>query len=87
MVKVTLEVFHCDVCGAEGQRYTVGFHDGLKVLDRCPRHNTKLEALREEKGEWQVPAPRSEFKVSSIDDIKSKKSPRNPPRKPTDFAP
>lgn len=83
MVKVTLEVFHCDVCGDEGQRYTVGFHDGLKVLDRCPRHGKKLEDLREEKGEWQVPSPRSEFKVTSVADIKAKKT----TRKPGDFAP
>jgi len=72
---VTLEAFHCDVCGADGQRYTVGYKDGMKVLDRCQRHSGKLEALREEKGEWQPLSPRSEFKVSSLDEIKQKKTP------------
>jgi len=75
MVKVTLEAFHCDVCGDEGDRYTVGYRDGMKILDRCPRHATKLEALRNEKGDWQASSPRSEFKVSSIDEIKQKKNP------------
>lgn len=73
MVKVTLETFQCDVCGEPGERYTVGYKDGTKVLDRCPRHSTKLEALRNEKGEWQAVAPKTEFKVSSIEDIKKQK--------------
>jgi len=74
MVKVTLERFQCDICGEEGERYTVGYYDGVKVLDRCRRHSTKLEAFREEKGEWQSRAPRSEFKVTSVEEIKQKKS-------------
>lgn len=73
MVKVTLEAFHCDVCGEPGQRYTVGFPDGVKLLDRCARHAAKVEALRNEKGDWQPVSAKSEFKVSSIDEIKKQK--------------
>lgn len=73
MVRVTLEVYRCDVCGADGERYTVGYRDGVKVLDRCPRHASKLEAFREEKGDWQPNSPKAEFKVSTIEDIKKQK--------------
>ena len=70
MVKRTLELFECDVCGAEGQRYAVVYPDGQMNLDRCERHNGKLLRLREEKGTWVATAPRSSFKVSSVDEIK-----------------
>lgn len=53
MVKRTLELFECDKCGAEGRRYTVTFpEEGTLVLDRCEQHAKKIEALRNETGEW-----------------------------------
>lgn len=75
MVKRTLELYECDVCGAEGERYMVTFPDGQMTLDRCQRHNTHLEKLRTEKGSW-VAKPqngRSSFKVSTLDDIQKQK--------------
>lgn len=54
VVRKTMEIFECDKCGREGQRYTVLFEDGTKVLDRCDKHNAKLEALRNEDGEWRT---------------------------------
>lgn len=52
MVKRTLELFECDMCGDEGQRYQIVYEDGTRVLDRCARHAKKLEAFRDEPGEW-----------------------------------
>lgn len=77
MVKRTLELFECDVCGDEGERYTVTYPDGQMTLDRCQKHNAHLEKLRNEKGSWVAKAPgsRSSFKVSSVDEIaKQRKS-------------
>lgn len=79
MVERTLKLYDCDVCGSEGERYSVTFPDGQLTLDRCERHNGHLEKLRNEKGTWVAKAPgsRSSFKVSSVDDIaKQKKSPK-----------
>ena len=44
MVKRTIEVCECDVCGKDAQRYTIGFPDGVLALDRC--EGGKLDALR-----------------------------------------
>lgn len=66
MVKRTLELFECDKCGQEAKRYSVVFEEGTLVLDRCPAHAKKLEALRDEVGEWLTPRPsRSAFHKSS----------------------
>lgn len=59
MVKVTLEQTECDVCRRPGERYTVAYPDGMKVLDRCETHARKLKALRDEPGEWTSIAPAS----------------------------
>ena len=71
MVRKTVELFECDVCGADGNRYTVTYPDeGTLALDRCDRHNRKILALREEKGSWAAQSNgRSNFKVSSIEEI------------------
>lgn len=75
MVKRTLELFECDLCGEEGQRYTVIFPDGQMTLDRCGRHNTRIEKMRAEKGEWvaRTPGGRSSFKVSSLEEIEQRR--------------
>lgn len=64
-------MFECDKCGRDGTRYTVLFEDGALILDRCDQHNRKLEALREEQGEWRDSrAGKSTFHKSSPDEIR-----------------
>lgn len=71
MVQRTLTVYECDTCGEEATRYTVLFEDGTKVFDRCSRHNKKLEALRNEDGDWRPnKAGKSSFHKSSIDELR-----------------
>lgn len=71
MVKKTLEVFECDVCGSEAERYTINYLDGTLVMDRCDKHNKKQEGLRQEKGQWVTPrGPKATFRKSSVDDLK-----------------
>lgn len=71
MVKKTLEAYECDRCGDPATRYSMAFEEGETLLmDRCPKHNKKLEALRDEPGEWVTPGGRkSTFKKSSPMDI------------------
>lgn len=70
MVRQVTESFLCDICGSEGERYTVQFPDGNLVLDRCPRHDRKLQSLRNEKGTFIQPeAARNGFKITSADEI------------------
>jgi hypothetical protein len=70
-----VEVFDCDVCGDAGERYCVSFPDGQEIaMDRCSKHNRKVEALRSERGTWiSNGSQRSTFKVSSIEDIVKQK--------------
>lgn len=74
VVRKTLEVFECNVCGADGQRYTVLYEDGALVLDRCERHNAKLEKLREERrdnDEWRTNrVGKATFHKSTPDEIR-----------------
>lgn len=71
VVKRTLEIYECDVCGKEAVRYSVNFPDGTLTLDRCSQHDSKVQKLRDEKGAWTTKsgAGRSSFKVSSVEDI------------------
>lgn len=66
MAKRVLEVIACDVCGNEGKRYIITYPDGIGefILDRCERHNKKLEALKQEKGEWKRKKTRSRDRSS-----------------------
>lgn len=75
MVKRTLELYECDICGGEGERYTVTFPDGQMTLDRCQRHNSHIEKLRNEKGAWSARASngRSSFRISTIEDIQKQR--------------
>lgn len=70
MVEKTLKVYECDICGNEGERYSVSFPDGQMTLDRCDRHAAKLLKLKDEKGHWTPLGRKSSFKVSSLEDIK-----------------
>lgn len=71
MVKRTLELFECDVCEAEGLRYQIVFPEGTKILDRCERHAKKIEALRDEQGEWVAPkSGKATFRKSSLQDLR-----------------
>lgn len=79
MVRKTVELYECDVCGSGAERYTISFPEGgTLALDRCSRHNKKLLALKEEKGSWAQGSGRSVFKVSSVEDIQRQRggSPR-----------
>lgn len=70
MVRKTVELYECDVCGDPGERYTVTFpEDGALALDRCGKHDKKILALRDEKGSWAQSTNRSTFKVSSLEEI------------------
>lgn len=74
MVEQTVKTYACDICGEVGERYTIVYPDGLLNLDRCSRHNTKIERLRTEKGAWGPEHPaKSSFKVSTTEDIKRQK--------------
>ena len=72
MVKRTLEVFECDKCGNEGQRYSVTFPEGTLVMDRCETHAKKLEALRNETGDWVTSSSigRNSFKKTSLVELR-----------------
>lgn len=52
MAKQTIEQFICDICQEVGERYTLSFPDGIKVLDRCSKHDKKIMDLKEEVGDW-----------------------------------
>lgn len=72
MVKRTLELYECDVCGKDGKRYQIVFEDGTKILDRCETHAKKLEAFREEPGEWVTPKPgKATFRKSTITELRA----------------
>jgi hypothetical protein len=74
MVRKTVELYECDVCGADGERYAITFpDDGTLALDRCERHAKKILALKNEKGSWAQSNGRSTFKVSSLDDIQKQR--------------
>jgi hypothetical protein len=78
MVRKTVELFECDICGCEAERYTIAFPDqGILALDRCEKHNKKLLNLREEKGAWTTGTGRSVFKVSSLEDIQKQRQDGN----------
>jgi len=71
MVKKTLEVFECDKCGNEGQRYSINYPEGTLVMDRCETHARKIEALRDEVGEWvHGGAGRNNFRKSSLVELR-----------------
>lgn len=71
MVKRTLELFECDRCGNEAKRYSISYEDGTLVLDRCVTHAKKLEALRDEPGEWLTPrGGKTAFHKSSLAEVR-----------------
>lgn len=78
MVRKVVEVYECDVCGKQAERYTISYPDGYLVLDRCEKHDRTLSKLREEKGLWTAkneqgkPRPGA-FKVSSLEEIESQR--------------
>lgn len=72
MVKKTLEVFECDVCGKEGERYQITYPDDtVRILDRCSRHARDLEGFRDQPGTWMSPRPtKSSFRKSSPSELR-----------------
>lgn len=71
MVKRTMEIFECDLCGDEAQRYTVIFPEGALAMDRCDKHAAKLHKLRDEEGTWtrHQAGTKATFKLSTVEDI------------------
>lgn len=75
MVKRTLELYECDRCGKEAQRYSISFPngDGVLVMDRCEQHAKKLEAFRDEPGEWLRPREgKQSFHKSSPEELRAR---------------
>lgn len=71
MVRRTVELYECDKCGAEATRYSIVFPDATLILDRCMKHNRKIETLREEQGEWVTnKGAKASFRKSSLADIR-----------------
>ena len=78
MAKVTLEHIECDVCHTRGERYTISFPEGMKILDRCNSHAKKIIAFKNEPGEWtDLPTGargRAGLKISTAEDIARQRS-------------
>lgn len=75
MVKRVVEAFACDICGGEGERYTVAFPDGTMALDRCDSHDKPIQKIRREKGTWtEANSTRpNNFKVSTVEEIQQQR--------------
>lgn len=74
-MKVTLERLVCDVCQEDGERYTLAFPDGTKVLDRCEKHAKKIIALRDEVGQWSpLEGRKSGIQVTTVQEIAQRRS-------------
>lgn len=71
MVKRVVEQFECDRCGKDASRYSIVYPEATLILDRCQLHAKKLEALRNETGEWvSNTSGRQAFKKSSLADLR-----------------
>jgi hypothetical protein len=77
MARITKEQIICDICQSEGERYTLSFPGGIKVLDRCSKHDRKILALKNEPGEWTVIQQdghrKGRIKLVTPDDIQKKR--------------
>lgn len=71
MARREVKVYECDRCGSDhGERYIITFPDGrVKAMDRCSKHNTKLENIRDEPGEWVSKPTRETYKVTPLKEI------------------
>jgi hypothetical protein len=79
VAKVTLEQYECDVCQTIGERYTISYPDGMKILDRCSKHNRKILALKEEVGDWTAvtgQSRRGRLAVTTPNEIAKKRTPK-----------
>jgi hypothetical protein len=79
VAKRTLEQILCDVCESVGERYTLSFPDGIKILDRCSKHDKKIQALREEAGDWtalptKMTSARGRLEVTNPAEIAAKRA-------------
>lgn len=71
MVRRTVELYECDVCGKDAKRYQITYDEGVRVTDRCEKHSKALEALKEEPGEWvSERTGKATFRKSSPTDIR-----------------
>lgn len=70
MVRRTIEMYACDICGNDGKRYQVIFDEGTWVTDRCERHARPLEKIKDEPGEWLATPGRQAFRKSTPAEIR-----------------
>ena len=72
MVKKVTESYVCDRCEREGIRYAIVFPTATLLLDRCELHAKKIEALRDEPGEWvsSTSPGKTVFKKTSIAELR-----------------
>lgn len=71
MARRTVEIFECDICGADGDRFTVSYPDGTLALDRCPEHSGSITALKDEPGQWTGTGNgKTPFRISSPEEIR-----------------
>lgn len=75
MVKKTLETYECDVCGKDGERFTINYPDGTMTLDRCRQHAKPLQDFKDTPGQWigSNHVGKTKFRVSSMADIEAQR--------------
>lgn len=70
-----VDVFECDVCGQEGDRFTVQYPDGTLALDRCPEHSGIITSLKDEPGTWtSLAGGKTPFRITSPEEIQRLKN-------------
>lgn len=72
MVKKTVELVECDLCGRTAQRYSVTYPEGIMHLDRCSDHDNEVLALKGQPGTWVTmdPGRRRGYHKSTLEDIR-----------------
>lgn len=73
MARRTVEIFECDICHEEADRFTVLFPDGTLALDRCPEHSGPITSLKDEPGQWTATGSgKTPFRVTTPEEILAK---------------
>lgn len=70
MARRTVELFECDVCGNDADRFTILFPDGTLALDRCSDHSGIVTSLKDEPGQWTSSGDgKTPFRVTTPEEI------------------
>lgn len=70
MARRTVELFECDVCHEEADRFTIQFPDGTLALDRCPEHSGVVTKLKDEPGQWTSSGGgKTPFRIATTEEI------------------